>query len=69
MELKELQQQKRILATMEETDAVVMTRYLNLQNGGVSYRDCFQNHISLFRKTLTGRQVVCKRKLNSRRPH
>ena len=57
MDLKELQNQIRDLATMEETDAVVMSCYLNLQNGGVANRDFFQNRISLLRKTLAKPQL------------
>jgi len=52
MGLKELQDQIRALAATEETDAAVMSCYLNLQNGGVANREFFQNRISLLRKTL-----------------
>lgn len=52
MDLKELQDQIRALAATEETDAAVMSCYLNLQNGGVANREFFQNRVSLLRKTL-----------------
>ena len=57
MDLKEVQDQIRALAATEETDAVVMSCYLNLQNGGVANREFFQNRISLLRKTLAKPQL------------
>ena len=54
MELKELQQHVRTLATLNETAAPVISCYLNLENGTASYREPFEARVRLLRKSLAG---------------
>ena len=54
MELKNLQKHIRYLATMEETEAPVISCYLNLELGLPWYRNALDERVALLRKTLTG---------------
>ena len=58
MELKKLQSHIRTLASLKETDAVVMSCYLNLEDGGVANRNFFHKRTNLLRKTLPESQLV-----------
>ena len=54
MELKELQQHVRTLATLEETSSQVISCYLNLEAGASGYRNALDERAGLLRKTFTG---------------
>ncbi len=54
MELKELQQHIRTLATLNETSALVISCYLNLEHGLASYREPFEARLRLLQKSLAG---------------
>jgi rubrerythrin len=53
MELKELQQHIRTLATLEETAAPFISCYLNLENGSAACREPFESRVRLLQKSLT----------------
>lgn len=58
MELKELKNHIHTLASLKETDEVVISCYLNLDEEGAVNRDFFNKRISLLRRTLDDSQLV-----------
>jgi protein required for attachment to host cells len=54
MELRTLEQYVAILATMPETEAPVISCYLNLQGGPPGYQDAWNERIAALRKCLAG---------------
>ncbi|MBL8290873.1 MAG: hypothetical protein JNN08_03500 [Bryobacterales bacterium] len=54
MELTELQKHIRTLATLAETDAPVISCYLNLEAGQPVYHSALEERKHLFRKSVTG---------------
>lgn len=59
MELKELKHHIHTLASLKEADEVVISCYLNLNEGGVANRDFFNTRINLLRRTLDDNQLDC----------
>ena len=56
MELKELQQHIRTLATLEETSSQVISCYLNLEDGTAAYRNALDERVGMLRKTFSGEE-------------
>ena len=56
MELKELQQHIRTLATLEETSSQVISCYLNLEDGTAGYRNALDERAGILRKTFAGEE-------------
>ena len=56
MELKELQQHIRTLATLEETSSQVISCYLNLEAGESGYRNALDERAGMLRKTFSGEE-------------
>ncbi|MBI1790662.1 MAG: hypothetical protein HYR60_24285 [Acidobacteria bacterium] len=54
MDLKELQKHIRILATLPETGAPVISCYLNLETSESGYRHALDERVRLLRKSLAG---------------
>ena len=54
MELKNLQKHVRTLAILEETNAPVISCYLNLEKGASGYRNILDKRVGLLRKSLKG---------------
>lgn len=52
MEVTELEQRIRLLATVEETDSPMISCYLDLSNGRAGYRNELDTRVQLLRKTL-----------------
>lgn len=57
MELKNLQQHIRTLVTLEETEAPVISCYLNLDGGELAPRHALEARVSSLRKSFTGKQL------------
>lgn len=58
MELKELQEHIRRLATVDETDAPVISCYLDVGNGPASYRVELDDRLEILRRTLTSHSLM-----------
>ncbi|MBA2703655.1 MAG: host attachment protein [Blastocatellia bacterium] len=56
MELKELQQDIRTLATLEETSSQAISCYLNLEDGTAGYRNALDERAGILRKTFSGEE-------------
>ena len=52
MDVKTLQQHLIALATLHETDAPVVSCYLNLERGPLAYRGALDARVELLRKSL-----------------
>jgi len=57
MELKKLQKHVRTLITLEETDDLVISCYLNLEFGESGYRNFLTERVRVLNKSLTGEVV------------
>src|SRR5215510_13884776 len=53
MELNGLKQHIRTLAMLNETEAPVVSCYLNLEAGAMSYRTAFEERLRILKKSLT----------------
>jgi rubrerythrin len=58
MELKKLQKHVRTLAILEETNAPVISCYLNLEKGASGYRNILDKRVDLLRKSLKGDKSI-----------
>ncbi len=57
MELKELQQHIRTLITLEETEAPVVSVYMNIENDSAKLREFIKRRVSLLKKSLPQEQL------------
>ena len=58
MELKDLQEHIRTLATVEETESPMISCYLDLRNGPLGYRNEMETRVQLLRRSLPVRSAV-----------